>query len=186
MCVCSTKQLKANFSPNVPWLSAQALCRAHTCTKPVFVLTSLSFASSPCCAKLVLVLVQDACFQICQVGRLNYLVALSPSTGCIKSVVLDITSRATTNCLVVGSQEDDRMLHRLPDADIMLNYVYYIFDKYPARAATGEAAGPLKLHLMLPSGKPAANCKACTCVQACEQVLSSAQASCICSSPICV
>lgn len=108
----------------------------------------------------------DSVFRLCRIGDKTHLVAfdITPtsdtSTSCIprvvcRSLVLHITNFSQSNVLKPKGRADNAtggIRASGSAANAMLDYLYSIFDKFPATSALGQSPGQVKLWVMVAQG----------------------------------
>lgn len=93
---------------------------------------------------------QETRFHVGMSGSQCYLLAYLPDGTRLMAFHLKLTSKATTNVLEGAAADDAETMVADSPAHSMLNYFYYIFEKFAGRTALGTVISPTDVHLMLP------------------------------------
>lgn len=85
--------------------------------------------------------------------------ACSASARILASYILKVTSRCTANVLRhLNAPLDEGRSSTTGSGNALLDYFYYIFEKFPACSAFGTMPTPTRVALMLPTGKKCSLC----------------------------
>eukprot|EP00884_Botryococcus_braunii_P007870 jgi/Botrbrau1/17084/Bobra.0611s0002.1 len=85
-------------------------------------------------------------FEICVCGTKTHFVGMDPLDKRLASIVIDVTSHSASNSLWRENPEEQKDVQENP-ANAMLNFLYHIFDKFPAAPVMGDPLSPTVMWL---------------------------------------
>eukprot|EP00884_Botryococcus_braunii_P007508 jgi/Botrbrau1/16759/Bobra.0269s0003.4 len=99
-------------------------------------------------------------FEICLSGTKTHFVGTDPLNKRLISVVVHVTSHLASNSLSRENQQEQKVVQENP-ANAVLNFLYHIFDKFPAAPILGDPLSPTVMWLAAstPNGGPSPSAK---------------------------